>query len=507
VQSSNGHLKVEFSLRTAVGQYGSKLYCYVDTNGLQAPTLRLRQGDELILRLRNDLSATVADNLAAQHVHKASLSDCSRSATTASSTNLHFHGMDLPPTCHQDDTLRTLIQPSDPSFEYRVRIPVDEPPGLYWYHPHPHGYSEEQVLGGASGALIVEGIEQLDHRLAGLAERVLVLRDQRVLGAGDDDAGPVKKISIKENAGPGKDISINFVPVMFPLNRPARMNVPPATREFWRVLNAAADTYFDLQVRFGSTIQDVREPQTLELVAVDGVPIIPGAPSKMSHVLLPPGARAEFIVITPGRGVIGQLVTLRYETGKDGEAHPYRAIANIFATADAPQLRPTAATRAPRTRPSADMRGLRPTRTRTLYFSEHRRQPGDTQSPISYFITVDGAEPKIFDMNFAEPDITARQGTIEDWIIENRAEEAHAFHIHQLHFQVMERDGHAVNEALFRDTADLPPWDGKAATYPSLKLRMDFRNPDIAGTFVYHCHILEHEDGGMMGTIRVLPAR
>ena len=195
---------------------------------------------------------------------------------SASSTNLHFHGLDVPPTCHQDDTLRTLIQPSSAPFEYHIRIPIDEPPGLYWYHPHPHGYSEQQVLGGASGALIVEGIEQLDRRVAGLPERVLVLRDQRVPGLRETD----------EDAGPGKDISINFVPVMYPLNRPAQMTVPPATREFWRVLNAAADTYFDLQVRFGPTIQDVREPQTLELIAVDGVPLGAGASSKISHVLL-----------------------------------------------------------------------------------------------------------------------------------------------------------------------------------------------------------------------------
>ncbi len=92
------------------------------------------------------------------------------------------------------------------------------------------------------------------------------------------------------------------------------MTVPPATREFWRVLNAAADTYFDLQVRFGPTIQDVHEPQTLELISVDGEPIAAAAPSKMSHVLLSPGARAEFVVTTPARGVIASArdPALRY---------------------------------------------------------------------------------------------------------------------------------------------------------------------------------------------------
>jgi FtsP/CotA-like multicopper oxidase with cupredoxin domain len=76
------------------------------------------------------------------------------------------------------------------------------------------------------------------------------------------------------------------------------------------------------------------------------------------------------------------------------------------------------------------------------------------------------------------------------------------FHIHQLHFQVLGRDGEETGEPLLRDTIDVPYWDGKGP-YPSVKLRMDFRNPKITGTFVYHCHILEHEDGGMMGSIRV----
>lgn len=56
--------------------------------------------------------------------------------------------------------------------------------------------------------------------------------------------------------------------------------------------------------------------------------------------------------------------------------------------------------------------------------------------------------------------------------------------------------GVPVNEPFLRDTIDVPYWDGKSARYPSVTLRMDFRNPDAAGTFVYHCHLLEHEDGG-----------
>jgi FtsP/CotA-like multicopper oxidase with cupredoxin domain len=66
---------------------------------------------------------------------------------TQSSTNLHFHGLAVPPVCHQDETLKSLIQPGDPPFEYRFQIPKNQPPGLYWYHPHVHGFTEEQLLG------------------------------------------------------------------------------------------------------------------------------------------------------------------------------------------------------------------------------------------------------------------------------------------------------------------------------------------------------------------------
>ena len=102
--------------------------------------------------------------------------------------------------------------------------------------------------------------------------------------------------------------------------------------------------------------------------------------------------------------------------------------------------------------------------------------------------------------------LRVHQGDVEDWLIENRSRETHAFHIHQTHFLILERHGVPVQEPYLRDTINVPYWDGFSPQYPSIKLRMDFRDPNIVGTFPYHCHILQHEDGGMMGTIRVLPA-
>jgi FtsP/CotA-like multicopper oxidase with cupredoxin domain len=143
----------------------------------------------------------------------------------------------------------------------------------------------------------------------------------------------------------------------------------------------------------------------------------------------------------------------------------------------------------------------RPVKQRKLYFSEVLSDPTDPNSPTNFFITVDGATPTLFDPD-NPPAIVTTQGSVEDWTIENRALENHEFHIHQIHFLVLERDGKPV-EGQYRDTINIPFWSG-TGTYPSVTLRMDFRGPDV-GDFVYHCHILGHEDSGMMAIIRVLP--
>src|SRR5579871_217853 len=233
LRSTSGRLAVPLSFEGELARY-----CYVYDGNAQAPTLRLHPGDTLILTLKNDL--TPAERGSLPH-HNSRTTDCGAKPMTAASTNLHFHGLNIPPSCHQDEVIHTSIQPGGPAFEYRVKIPASQPPGLYWYHPHPHGFSEAQVLGGASGALIVEGIDREKPQTAGVFERLLVLRDQILPGMED----------ASEDAGPARDLTVNYVPILYPMNRPAVISAQPGRREFWRVLNAAADTYFDLQVRAG----------------------------------------------------------------------------------------------------------------------------------------------------------------------------------------------------------------------------------------------------------------
>jgi FtsP/CotA-like multicopper oxidase with cupredoxin domain len=151
----------------------------------------------------------------------------------------------------------------------------------------------------------------------------------------------------------------------------------------------------------------------------------------------------------------------------------------------------------------APLAGIAPERRRKLYFSEQVMDPRHPETSTVFYITEEGHTPKPFDPSNPAPDIVVQQGDIEDWTIENRSLESHAFHIHQLHFLLVDRDGAPANDSFLTDTVDVPYWDGSSTEFPSVKLRMDFRDPNIIGSFPYHCHILQHADGGMMGIVRV----
>lgn len=536
LRSKDGVLAVNLVYRSFVDAGGQTRYCYIYTkDNSQAPTLRLKPGDELILHLKNELPLAMPQAVSAQAVSAHIMSDhtmadhtgsaakmCVGGRMTGASTNLHFHGLTIPPVCHQDDTLRTLVEPSSLPFEYRFRIPPTQPPGLYWYHPHVHGLNKVQVLGGASGALVVEGLETANGVASGLPERVLVIRDQELI---NPNALPVQSASMPPpivlrdaegdilNTGtgtgkPAKDLSLNFVPVSFPEYQPAVIKMRPSERQLWRVLNASAITYIDLQVLFNDVAQ------SLAVVALDGVPVNQNGNDHdqkqivwKNHILLPPAGRAEFVVKGPPEGIRASLVTRSVDSGPVGENDPTRPLASIIVTSNAPEPQSSlpkspAALASPN---EAPLRDATPARTRTLYFSEKLQDPNNPNGPTVFYLTVAGQVPTPFDPSSGVPNMTVTQGDVEDWVIENRSQELHAFHIHQIHFQLMEWNGVPVDEPYLRDTINVAYWDGKSSVYPSVKLRMDFRDRSTIGTFVYHCHVLEHEDGGMMGTIRVEP--
>jgi FtsP/CotA-like multicopper oxidase with cupredoxin domain len=500
--SNKGALTVQFNYFTRVDQDGRTLFCFQTPNGLEGPTLRLNPGDQLNILAAND----VPKGTPVEQVSNSS-NQCGDLEMYTSSLNIHYHGTTTSPVCHQDQVIHTVIN-SGEQFQYNVNLPNYIPSGLYWYHTHIHGIAEPTVQGGASGALIVSGIQNYEPAVAGLPERVLIIRDQPVAGT----STPGNTCADNSNVTPSWDLDVNYIPLEFQAATctytPAIIEMHAGQQEFWRVSNSGADTILDIQVQYDGA------PQQLQLVALDGVAIGSqngqqrGATKTVTDILLAPAARAEFIVKGPPPRQQASFVTLNVDTGPDGDVDPTRTIAII--KTDSPTQLPVIPAVTPNAVPPSmnaaqELANQKPTVHRTLYFSEVLSDPSNPNSPTNFFITVDGATPMLFDPN-NPPAIVTHQGAIEDWTIQNRALENHEFHMHQIHFLVLSQSGFSVPQEIgqFLDMIQVPYYSG-SGPYPSVTVRMDFRGADI-GDFVYHCHILGHEDGGMMAIIRVLPA-
>ena len=492
--STNGVLAAAFTMRSEVATFLQECYVYeAATAAVEAPTLHLNPGDRLILKLTNRLTYLPPPppgqkaamppmaNMAPASSGAPQDKPCRGGTMAATSTNIHFHGLNIPPVCHQDEIIDTDIENTDPAFEYSFQVPANDAPGMYWYHPHLHGQSTLQVNGGAAGALIVGGMEKLKPEVGGLPERVLIIR-QQFKNPNSWIAGPYQ-------------LTLNYQAAQSPLPLPV-IQMQPGVKEFWRVANASSQAFLTLAVLFADTAQQV------EIIALDGIPVT--RRYRTSSITLPPAGRAEFIVTAPAQGQAASFVQTGFDTGPIGNPNAAQELAIIQATTAAkePPALPLAAAKPTLAAPQrfAGLAPLTPTTRRRIYFAE---ATNGTNGPTEFFITVAGQTPKLFSMS-DPPAITTKIGAVEDWTVENRTGETHAFHIHQIHFLFMAINGVAQANPQLRDTVVVPAWSGTGA-YPTVTLRMDFRDPEIAGTFVFHCHVLDHEDAGMMAKIRVNP--
>jgi FtsP/CotA-like multicopper oxidase with cupredoxin domain len=498
LSAQNGVLSAQLTLAHSVDSNGYTHYCYNYNAGdqvIEAPTLRVNPGDQLVLEILNRIQdddgsktrpqTNVKTRARGQNKTKIVMpmpespdAKCGDGGDmTIDSTNVHFHGMNIAPKCHQDDVINTLIQPGSAGFTYKIPIPATQPPGLYWYHPHVHGFTEFQVNGGAAGALIVEGMEKIHPEVAGLAERVFIIRQQFL---------------VPWIPGPYQ-LSLNYQVVPVLGGAKPLIEMKPGEKQFWRVANATNQDFLPLQV-----IVD-NKPQPLQVVALDGYPL--AQIRTQDTIVIPPAGRAEFIVQAPAEGSNAFFFTQNYDTGPTGNPDLQQSLAGIrVGDSGSASHMPKAARGVPPQLRFADLAAQKPTAERKLFFSE---EFAGTNGPIQFYITVDGQKQKVFDPN-ETPVIKTKVGAVEDWTIENRALETHAFHIHQVHFQMLEVDGQPVANQDMRDTIDIPFWEGKGP-FHSVKIRLDFRDPTTAGTYLFHCHILLHEDLGMMHKIRVEP--
>lgn len=499
--SAAGILSVAFTLRSELLGYLEECYTYQTPSGaVESPTLRLNPGDQLSLALTNRLTyvpppppgqAAMAAMPGMAHsmsgmrgMDRTTAADpCTGGTTVATSTNIHFHGLNIPPKCHQDEIISTIVENTDPTFQYQFQVPKNDSPGMYWYHPHVHGTATLQLNGGAAGALIVSGMENVKPQVAGLPERVLIIR-QQFTNPNSWIAGPYQ-------------LTLNYQPATYPTFQSPIIQMQPGVKEFWRVANASTQAFLSLQVRFGNT------PQSLELIALDGHPLIQDQTVKTIN--LPPAGRAEFIMTGPAANQTATFFQSGFDAGPIGNPNPTQQLAVIQAIAGAkepPAMPAASATAAAQMAPDRflGLSNLTPTAKRKIYFSE---ATNGTNGPTQFFITLDGQVPKAFQMT-DPPSITTTVGAVEDWTVENRTGETHAFHIHQVHFLYFAKNGVALTNPELQDTVIVPAWSGTGG-YPSVTMRLDFRDPSIAGKFVYHCHVLDHEDAGMMAIIQVNP--
>ena len=537
--------------------------CYVFGQIAEAPTIRVRQGQDMFIKLKNEITNPAALDTLVAPGH---LDDPNPEIKTQAGlypvepamhhkatgrTNLHLHGLAVSPNVPQDETLKTCVDPAvGPAicgrreFVYHYRIAPTMPTGLYWYHPHVHGEVQAQMLMGLSGALIVEGPADDARRAAGIEDRVFVIRQSQDLdapaAAAAPDAAPAKpakphrkkprlvgeevdtadEMACSDNAGTD-ELTLNGATVLDGDAKDsdlAHLEMVAGQKQLWRVLNAATDSFLDLAL-----VDETGKPLPIAVAARDGVPLMSdagdllAAETTSTPQLVPPSGRLEFYVDAPAADRKVYLVSHAVDTGCAGDKVPARKLAYLTSVAPAA----TAAAAARVTIPAAagvlpgPFNGILARKTdkvRTIAFAEYPHPGTDDLNDFYIFERRPGAVVRPFEMG-GEPAITVNAGTTEEWVVENWTNELHAFHIHQVHFRVLEVDGKREHDPELLDVMTVPAartssGDVTKATGPIVPGRIRIKlyfPPELAGDIPFHCHLVDHEDSGMMAVLRVLP--
>jgi FtsP/CotA-like multicopper oxidase with cupredoxin domain len=362
-------------------------------------------------------------------------------------TNLHVHGLHVSPSGHSDNIF-IHIEPGK-TFHYSYQFPKSLGPGTYWYHSHAHPMSAPQVAGGMSGVLIVDGLQQyLPPNLRHLTEHVIALKDFQLEG------NAVKTKNLHIGAPTNRTVNGQLNPTI---------SIRPGETQLWRLANISANIYYNVRL----------QGQRFQVIAHDGTPVdrIWAADS----LLLAAGARFD-VLVRGGPTGRTQLQTLAYNTGPDGNQFPHATLATLVSEGTpTPMAKLPTGSFAPR----VDLSHAVITARRTIVFSEHKDH---------YFING-----KQFDPN--RVDIRSKLNTVEEWIVRNDSNEEHSFHIHVNKFQLMSINGQPHDGHGLQDTATIP-------TKGQLVIRIRFDT--YTGKTVLHCHILNHEDLGMMAVLEIV---
>jgi FtsP/CotA-like multicopper oxidase with cupredoxin domain len=389
-------------------------------NGAYAgPVLRVHPGDTMRIKLVNHLSEP---------------------------TNLHFHGIQTSPLGNSDN-MHVVVEPGA-SFDYVVKIPKTQPPGLYWYHDHMHRLAEKHVMEGLSGALIVEGLARQFPELDGITEQLFVLKDYSF----DDSDDPVIE---------------NLHEYVQSINGQAfsMLDLRPGETQLWRFTNQSGNLYFHVALT----------GHKFRIIADDGAAATTETETEVLNIA--PASRLE-VLVTGGTPGVYDLVSRNVLTGTGDALSRDRVLGRLTVAGDPVQPVPHIASFPA----SADLRSRKIDAYRTVEF---------TQKNDGVHFYLNG---RIYDHD--RIDTRVPLGNVEEWTIRNNSDDMHVFHIHQVSFQVTERNGETQPFTGYEDVVRVPERG-------EIKIRMAFTDPVIVGQFMYHCHVLKHEDGGMMANIEV----
>ncbi|MFE6967908.1 multicopper oxidase family protein [Isoptericola sp. NPDC057653] len=372
-------------------------------------------------------------------------------------TTVHWHGMHLPAAMDGGPH-----QPVEPGATWRPTWAIDQPAATLWYHPHPHGETEAQVYRGLAGLFLLDDDASRAADLPreyGVDDVPVVVQD-KVL---DDDGQLVLDHDGGEPGTLGGTVVTNGVAGAYQRVTTERVRL--------RLVNGStARTY---ALGFGD--------RDLDLVATDGGLL--DAPVRLDRVRLAPGERAEVVVVMKP----GETTRLRsFEADLGGVAVPFAMGGND--AFDVLELR------------AADR--LAPSPAPAWEPSEHAAGDALHEGDATVTRTFDLAERTINGetMDTGRIDEVAVVGTTEVWEVRNTVPMPHSFHVHDVQFRVLTVDGEAPPPELAgrKDTVYLEP----RRTY-RLLMRFDDYADDVR-PYMYHCHMLLHEDEGMMGQLLVV---
>jgi suppressor of ftsI len=387
------------------------------------------------------------------HVRPGDTIEATIENATDRETNIHYHGLHVRPTGISDNVFRTF----HPGQTVRsvVHLPLDHAPGTYWYHVHLHGLTEGQVMGGLSGLLVVEGLERLLPRpLRHVKQRQLAIRNLQT----DGDA----VVTDGESIDPTAPTALLVNGLLLP-----RLSLRSGETQLWRIGNVGSDLFYDVSLA----------GHVMTVIAEDGSPV--WRVHRASHLVLAPGKRYD-VLVTGGRPGSYAFKTLRYDQGFS--YGPRLDLAHVTVTGPPARGAPPAMPRALDT-PNEPIGRRAVMRRRRFVFSFGTGR--------TFRALINGEQ-----FTVGKNDVVPILGTVEEWTLINDSPEDHPFHIHVNDFQVMSVNGRRVRATGLQDVVVIPKNGG----------RVVIRNPfdDFGGHYVFHCHILGHEDAGMMQTVDVV---